>query len=104
MSYMVARRRIEIGIRMALGADHRAVLRLVMREAAVLLVLGVLIGGLLAGYAARLASTLLYELKPWDPASYAAAFAAMALVSILASWLPARRAARLPPTVALRSE
>ena len=71
MSYMVARRRVEIGIRMALGADHGAVLRLVMREAAVLLLLGVLIGGLLAGYAARLASTLLYQLKPWDPASYA---------------------------------
>jgi putative ABC transport system permease protein len=104
MSYMVARRRVEIGIRMALGADHGAVLRLVMREAAVLLLLGVLIGGLLAGYAARLASTLLYELKPWDPASYVVAVGTMALVSILASWLPARRAARLPPTVALRSE
>ena len=79
-------------------------MRLVMREAAVLLVLGVLIGGLLAGYAARLASTLLYELKPWDPASYAIGLSLMALVSILASWLPARRAARLPPTVALRAE
>ena len=50
------------------------------------------------------ASTLLYELKPWDPASYASDLRGMALVSILASWLPARRAARLPPTVALRSE
>jgi len=104
MSYMVARRRVEIGIRMALGADRTAVIGLVMREAGVLLALGVLAGGLLAGYAARFASTLLYELKPWDPASYAIGLSLMALVSVLASWLPARRAARLPPTVALRAE
>jgi ABC-type antimicrobial peptide transport system permease subunit len=75
-----------------------------MREAGVLLIVGIAVGAVLAGYAAKAASTLLYGLAPWDPATYALGSALLILVSGLASWLPARRAARLPPTVALREE
>ena len=104
MSYMVTRRKVEIGIRMALGADPRSVIAMVIRESAILLIAGVVIGVGLAVAVARWAATLLYDLKPWDPASYAAAAGTLAVVSLLAAWLPARRASRLAPTLALREE
>ncbi|HVD90662.1 MAG TPA: ABC transporter permease [Vicinamibacterales bacterium] len=104
MSYMVARRRIEIGVRMALGADGGAVVRMIVREAAVLLAAGLIIGAVLSVLAARTADTLLYGLKPWDPLTIALAMAGLAAVTLLASWVPARRASRLAPTVALREE
>jgi predicted permease len=104
MSYMVARRRVEIGIRMALGADRSKVFALVLREAGLLLGAGIAAGAVLAGYAARLAQTLLYGLTPWDPITFASGAALLGIVSLLASWLPARRAAHLPPTMALREE
>ena len=98
MSYMVARRRNEIGIRMALGADRRDVVRMVMREAGVLLVAGVIMGGVLAVLAARTASALLFGLKPSDPSTLAMSVVALAAVAMLASYLPALRASRLEPT------
>jgi ABC-type antimicrobial peptide transport system permease subunit len=104
MSYTVARRRNEIGIRMALGADPRDVVRMVMREASVLLTAGVIVGTLLAIGAARTASALLFGLRPGDPATLATAAAALGGVAMLASYLPALRAARLEPTEALREE
>jgi predicted permease len=104
ISYMVARRRVEIGIRMALGADRGSVVRLVMREAAILLLVGMAAGAFLAASAAKSAATLLYDLKAWDPVTFAAGAAMLAAVSLLASWLPARRAAHLAPTAALREE
>jgi ABC-type antimicrobial peptide transport system permease subunit len=104
MSYMVARRRIEIGVRMALGADAGGVVRMIVREASVLLAVGLVIGAGLAVLAARSASALLYELRPWDPGTIALAMAGLASVTLLASWIPARRASRLAPTVALREE
>jgi predicted permease len=104
MSYMVARRRNEIGIRMALGADRRDVVRMVMREAGVLLIAGLCAGIALAVAAARTASTLLFGLGPGDPATLAIAAGALAAVAALASYLPAQRAARLEPTIALREE
>jgi putative ABC transport system permease protein len=70
----------------------------------VLLGAGVLVGAALAIYAARSAGALLYDLKPSDPATLAAAIATLASVTILASWIPARRAARLEPTAALRED
>jgi predicted permease len=104
MSYMVTRRSVEIGIRMALGADARKVVRMVLGESGVLLAIGVVIGVGLALAASKWAASLLYELRPWDPASIVLGVVALAIVSLLAAWIPARRASRLAPTVALRAE
>jgi ABC-type antimicrobial peptide transport system permease subunit len=104
MSYMVSRRKVEIGIRMALGADPRRVVRMVIGESGLLLLLGVVIGSGLAVLSSRWAATLLYGLKPWDPPSLVTAVAVLSVVSLLAAWLPARRASRLTPTIALREE
>jgi len=104
MSYMVGRRRTEIGVRMALGADAGTVVRMIVREAGVLLVAGLVVGAALSFYAARAATSFLYELKPSDPLTMVMAMATLASVTLLAGWIPARRAARLPPTVALREE
>jgi putative ABC transport system permease protein len=104
MSYMVARRRNEIGIRMALGADRRDVVRMVLREAGVLLLAGVAVGTVLAIAAARTASTLLFGLSPGDPSTLAMAAGGLGIVAMLASYLPALRASRLEPTEALREE
>ena len=104
MSYMVSRRQVEIGIRMALGADPRSVVRMVLGESGLLLAAGVVIGAGLAVGASRWAASLLFGLKPWDPASIAMGIVALGLVSLLAAWIPARRASRVAPTVALRAE
>jgi len=104
MSYMVARRRSEIGIRLALGAERSRVVRMIVREALVLLTIGAAIGVALSVASARAVATLLYGLEPSDPATLTIAVAGLALVSLLASWLPARRASLVPPTVALREE
>jgi predicted permease len=104
MSYIVARRRNEIGIRLALGADTARVMRMIMREASVLLIAGLAAGAILAVAAARTTATLLYDVRPFDPTTLAAAVAGLALVGYAASWLPARRASRLHPTIALREE
>jgi predicted permease len=104
MSYMVARRRNEIGIRMALGADRREVVRMVMREASVLLVAGVAVGLVASVAAANTAKTLLFGLQPGDPATLAIAAAGFGIVALLASYVPAMRASRLEPTEALREE
>jgi hypothetical protein len=104
ISYMVARRTNEIGIRMALGASRGDILRLIMREAGVLLSIGLAIGTALAFAAARSAASLLYGLKPTDLLTYASAVTTLTCVTVAASMLPAQRAARLDPMVALRDE
>jgi ABC-type antimicrobial peptide transport system permease subunit len=104
MSYSVARRTNEIGIRMALGAESRDVLRLVMRESMVMVVIGI-VGGLAIAFASgRFVATLLFGLPPTDPASLALAVGVMLLVSAVAGYLPARRASRVDPMVALHYE
>ena len=102
MSYSVARRTSEIGIRMALGAQRGDVLGLVMRESMVLVAIGVLIGAAIALGTGRFVATLLFGLPPTDPASLAAAIGVMVTVAALAGFLPARRASRVDPMVALR--
>jgi len=104
MSYSVARRTNEIGIRMALGAQRRDVLRLVMRESMILVAAGVAIGLGGAIAASRLISTLLFGLAPTDPMTMSSAIGVMVCVSVLAGYLPARRAARIDPLVALHYE
>jgi putative ABC transport system permease protein len=104
MSYLVTRRRNEIGIRMALGADRRAVVKMIVRESAVLLGLGVAVGAVLAVAAGKTASALLYGLSATDPATMAQAAAVLLVVAVLATWVPAERAARIDPMRALREE
>jgi predicted permease len=104
MSYDVARRTHEIGIRMALGAQRRDVVGLVMRETMLLVVIGVIIGLGSALGATRLIASWLYGLKPNDPLTIALAGLLLLAVAALAGYLPARRAARVDPMVALRHE
>ena len=104
ISYMVARRRNEIGVRVALGADRPSVIRLVLREAVVLLAAGLVIGAGLSLWAARAAGTLLFGLKPHDPATLAGAMGLLVVTALLAAYGPARRAARVEPMQALREE
>jgi predicted permease len=104
MSYGVAVRTNEIGIRMALGAQKADVLRLVLREAALLVLVGVAAGLPAALCAALLASGLLYGVTPADPVSVSLAVLLMFAVAALAGYLPARRAAKVDPMVALRYE
>ncbi len=102
MSYMVAQRRQEIGIRMALGADQGRVLSLILREALVLVVVGVAAGTGLAIFTGRFAETLLFGLTPNDPLTIGASVAGLAIIGAAASVFPAWRAARVEPTTALR--
>ncbi len=104
MAYNVARRTKEIGIRMALGAQHGAVLWMVLRESLLLIAVGIAIGVPVALAASRLIASQLYGLKASDPATIAVAVFVMAGVGLLAGFLPARRAARVNPMVALRYE
>jgi len=104
MSYLVVRRTNEIGIRMALGANRRNILRLVMREAATLLLVGLAAGAVLAMAAGYAAGSLLFGLRPTDAGILGMAAGLLAAVTIPASYLPAWRAARLDPMTALREE
>lgn len=104
ISYMVERRRSEIGIRMALGANRTSVIGLVLREAGLQLVIGLIIGAIAAVWAGQAAASLLYGLKPNDPLSLTAAISLLAAIALLACLIPARRAARLNPIEALRDE
>jgi predicted permease len=104
ISYMVVRRTNEIGIRMALGADRAGILRMILREAGGLLLVGVMVGAVLSVIGARAATALLYGLKSYDPLTLIAAVALLATVAAAASSLPAQRASKLDPMVALREE
>jgi predicted permease len=104
MSYSVARRVNEIGVRMALGAQRFDVVRMIMRESIVLVGAGIVIGIGAALASGRLVATLLFGLQPTDPGTIALAVAVLLTVSALAGYLPARRAARVDPMVALRAE
>lgn len=103
-AYSVARRTREIGIRMALGAQAGAVLRMIMREGSVMVVSGVVIGLLLSMATAKALSGILYEVGALDPVAFTAAPLVLAAAALIATWLPARRAARVNPIQALRTE
>jgi putative ABC transport system permease protein len=101
-SYGVSRRRMEIGIRMALGADARTVIRLVLGRVAVLVGLGVVIGAAVSFYLSRFVQALIFGLEPRDPWTFVGATVVLGAVGGLAAWLPARRASRIDPIEVLR--
>jgi predicted permease len=103
-AYSVARRTREIGIRMALGANPGAVLRLIMGEGSIMLLSGIALGLLLAAATGRILSGILYEVSALDPIAFTAAPVLLAAAALIATWLPARRAAALNPVEALRYE
>ena len=104
ISYMVARRTNEIGIRMALGASASLIAKLILSEALLLVGAGVILGAVLALAAGRTAASMLFGLKPYDPPTLIGAVAALTVVALAASLIPARRAAGVDPMVALREE
>jgi predicted permease len=102
VAYNVSRRTRELGIRCALGATPYGVRRMVLQQGTMLAVTGATIGAVIAGGLSRLMEDLLHGVTPGDPASFAAAVATVIAVSLLATWIPARRASRVEPVVALR--
>ena len=104
MAYVVTLRTHEIGIRMALGAQQSSILRFVLRDALVVLAAGIVAGLLGAIWISRLVKGLLFGLKPNDPATLAFAITVLVAVALLATCIPARRAMRVDPMVALRHE
>jgi predicted permease len=104
MAYVVTQRTHEIGIRMALGAQRRSILRLVMLDAAIVLIAGVAAGLLGSIWITRLVKGLLFGLTRNDPLTLALAIAALVAVALVASYVPARRAMRVDPMVALKYE
>jgi putative ABC transport system permease protein len=104
IAYMVARRRNEIGVRVALGASGADVIGLVLKEAVLLLAIGLAVGTALAAWAGQAAASLVFGLKPRDPVTLGGAAVLLSIVALLASYGPALRASRLQPMDALRDE
>lgn len=102
ISYMVAQRALELSVRAALGASRRDIVGLVLRDGSAVTLAGVLVGGLGAFAVARLIARLLYGVRPADPITFVGVVALVTLVALIASWIPANRASRKEPVVALR--
>ncbi len=103
-AYAVTRRTREIGIRLALGAPHTSVFRLVLRQGMALVAVGCVIGLLLAAAVSRLLASLLFGLPPFDPVTFVGAAALFGFTGLVACYAPARRATKVDPMIALRSE
>jgi putative ABC transport system permease protein len=104
MAYSVSQRTHEIGLRMALGAQARDVMKMVIRQGMTLAAIGVA-AGLIASYAlTRLMKTLLFGVSATDPLTFTAIALSLGLIALLACWIPARRAAKVDPLIALRCE
>ena len=104
MAYAVTQRRREIGVRMALGADRRDVLRLVLTRALRIVVAGLIVGLAGAAGVTRVLQTFLFGVTPTDPLVFTAVTLLLLAVGLMAAWLPARRATRIDPWAALRAE
>jgi putative ABC transport system permease protein len=100
----VGQRTREMGIRMALGADAPRVMRSIVGEGLVLALSGAMLGLVGAFLLTRVLRSLLYEISPSDPTTYVVIVTLLSAAAVLASWIPARRATRVDPLVALRSE
>jgi putative ABC transport system permease protein len=104
MACVVSQRTREIGVRMALGATRARVVRMVLLNAAMLVAIGVVLGGFASWYLSAASTAFLFGLQPTDPRAFAAAAAALSAAALIASVIPARRAASIDPMVALRTE
>ena len=104
MAYSVSQRTNEIGIRIALGAAQSSIFRLVVGQAMMLVAISLVIGLAGAFAATRLLSTMLYDIAAWDPLTFGGIVVLISLVAFLAAWLPARRATKVNPIIALRAE
>lgn len=104
MAFVVGQRTREIGIRIALGAQPRAVVRLIPGQALALAIAGVVLGGIGAIFLSRLLSGMLFEVRATDPMTYVGIALLLAVTAGLAAWRPARRAAGVDPMIALRAE
>jgi putative ABC transport system permease protein len=104
LTFSVVQRTREIGIRMALGADRTGVLKMIMSEGLLLVAIGIAIGIIAGIVFARVLHSLLFGMHPSDPATYAMATLAIALVAAAACYIPARRATKIEPSIALRYE
>ena len=102
MAYSVNTRRREIGVRMALGANHTGVMRLVLREGMTLVAFGIIVGLVASVLVGSAVSRMLYGISPFDPVGAAIASLVLSTAAALACYLPARRASRLDPLIALR--
>jgi hypothetical protein len=104
MSYTVARQTREIGVRMALGAERSDIARMVLRDAGLLLGVGLMVGIVTALAGARILNSLLFGVKPYDPLTLAMASGLLLATGVFSAWWPARRAASVQPMEALRNE
>jgi putative ABC transport system permease protein len=104
MSYIVSQRTSEIGVRLALGAEPRSVATMILRQGSVVAFTGAAVGVAAALAGSRLIASLLYGISPRDPAVFAGTTVLLLTVAAAACWLPARRAARLSPLEALRTD
>jgi ABC-type antimicrobial peptide transport system permease subunit len=104
VAYTVEQRTSEIGVRMALGAERGRILRMILSETLTLVLLGITIGLPIAWVAARILGHQLYGLSPHDPLTIVGSSAAILAITLLAGFLPARRASKVEPMIALRSE
>jgi putative ABC transport system permease protein len=103
-SYIVSQRTAEIGVRLALGADPASVAGMILRQGSLVAGAGIAAGLATAFAASRVIASLLYGISPRDPGVFATATVLLFAIALVACWLPARRAARLSPLEALRSE
>jgi ABC-type antimicrobial peptide transport system permease subunit len=103
LAFSVSARTNEIGIRMSLCADRGRVERMILREGGVLLVLGLALGVAGAVFSARLIRGLLFGVEPYDPATMISVSVLMAVIGLVACWIPALRAARIDPAITMRS-
>jgi ABC-type antimicrobial peptide transport system permease subunit len=104
LSYSVSQRTQEIGVRMAMGAERGQVVKLFVGQGLLLSAIGIVIGMVLAAYGMPLAKSLLYKVSPLDPLSFGAVGAFLVLTALMASLVPALRATRVDPVIALRAE
>lgn len=104
LSWAVAQRTGEIGVRLAMGARSSEIVGMILRHAARLIALGLALALLAGGALGRALSSQIHEVSPHDPAVFGAALVGLTAIALLASWLPARRASRIDPVQALRED